>query len=259
MLAGTLLVALALSGCLSGGADNSFGPEGSDDGGTATGVNEAGNGLALVFKASPAAGEAPLEVELTLRASGAPAAVAWAIDFGDGSAPERGTGLPAEVSHTYRKEGVMTVTASVGEGATASKAILSLLVRPESQDEESTSSTSTTTQPPFQPPPPPPPPSETTSSTTTTTDASSSSTTSSESSTSTTSPPTNSSTTTTSETTTSTSETTTTTAETTTSTSETTTTTSESTTSTSESTTTTSESQTQTTTSANSTTTEPQA
>jgi PKD repeat protein len=263
--AGLLLLAtLALSGCLSGDGGGAFGPGGSDDGGTATGVNEAGNGLALVFKASPAAGAAPLEVEVSLRATGAPDEVPWAIDFGDGSRPATGTGLPAEASHTYRKDGAMTVTATVGEGALASKAVLGIIVRPHVEEDEPASTgtlSSTTTQPPFQPPPPPPPPpsdtsSSTSGSSTTTAPPANSSTSTSASDTSTT---TSETTTSTSETTTTTSETSSTTSETATSTSETTSTSDTATTApTTSSTTTTSESQT-TTTSDGSTTTEPQA
>ena len=87
---------------------------------TGSGNATAGNGT----KASAASGEAPLNVSVTLGASGLPAAFTWALDFGDaaaGSAGGNATGnatsngtkgsgpLPATVAHTYTEAGNHTL------------------------------------------------------------------------------------------------------------------------------------------------------
>jgi hypothetical protein len=142
LLAG-LLLALALSGCLAGDADV-FGP--GDDGGTATGTNEAGNGLALAMKAVPALGEVGTEVAFTLKAVDAADGVAWTLDFGDGSKPHAGKGLPADVGHTYTKAGAFVALFTVEDGLGVSKATLTVEMTP-SHHSSSSSSTSTSTSP----------------------------------------------------------------------------------------------------------------
>src|SRR5688572_26678647 len=182
------LLAVALPGCLGGDDGAVFGPVAGDGG------DEGGNLLPVVFKAKPARGAVPLDVQFGIVVPG-DAAHPWTIDFGDGSTPAKGDRLPANVTHRYTVVASLNVTATVGLGEERTKSRLVVAVLPpgtpvedpeeeavgetepepssssSSSDEESetsttTSSTSSSTEPAPPPPPPPPPPSSSSASST---------------------------------------------------------------------------------------------
>lgn len=139
ILAVLVLLTLAFAGCASKGGD------GDDDGGTGTGTSTStgtatsrsgtstgtatgsasgtgtgapGANVAPVanLTANTTRGLAPLAVTFTLNATDADGdSLTWTLSFGDGSANETGTAVPATVSHTYSAVGNYTANFTVSD------------------------------------------------------------------------------------------------------------------------------------------------
>src|SRR5688572_6757579 len=115
--------ALALSGCIEATGDV-FGPLASAGGGQTDPTP------AVMVKAQPARGPAPLRVTFDLRAIDADDDVEWRVRFGDGSPAAKGEGEHVTQQHVYRKAGTYVATIVFGEGDAAFNSTVAVSVLP---------------------------------------------------------------------------------------------------------------------------------